>query len=112
MCKMYDIAMAAGNKRMKGNIFLGREMEILRQYEQSEFSERMLLFIQFPDLRSIFQEIEFKESAAQRTYTFSNKTKDSNQTVMSRQGRDTTKYENRSGRKGVEHGENDRSLRN
>jgi hypothetical protein len=69
----------------KGIIFMGREMEILRQYEQAEFPERMILFLQFPDLRNIFQEVEFKESAAERTNIsstkphYQNKTKDSNQ---------------------------------
>jgi len=32
--------------------------EILRQYTQADFSKRIYLFLQFPDLRDAFQEIE------------------------------------------------------
>jgi len=34
--------------------------EILRQYAQADFSKRIYLFLQFPGLRDIFQEIERK----------------------------------------------------
>jgi hypothetical protein len=43
-----------------------KESEIIRQYEGTSFFERMHLFLQFPDLREIFQEIECYESEAQR----------------------------------------------
>ena len=37
-----------------------RVKEILIQYEQADFFERMHLFLQFPDLRNVFGEIERK----------------------------------------------------
>ena len=43
-----------------------KEIEILMQYAQAGFSERMDLFLQSPDLRSAFQEMDRKELAAQR----------------------------------------------
>jgi hypothetical protein len=37
-----------------------KEVEILIQYVQADFSKRMFLFLQIPDLRDAFQEIERK----------------------------------------------------
>jgi hypothetical protein len=35
-----------------------RGIEVLIQYAQADFSQRIYLFLQFPDLRDAFQEIE------------------------------------------------------
>jgi len=35
-----------------------KEAEILKQYARADFSKRMYLFLQFPNLRDTFQEIE------------------------------------------------------
>ena len=35
-----------------------KEAEILIKYVQADFSKRVYLFLQFPDLRDTFQEIE------------------------------------------------------
>jgi len=37
--------------------------EILRQYTEARINERLHLFLQFPDLRRSFQEIDHKELA-------------------------------------------------
>jgi hypothetical protein len=37
-----------------------KEVKILLQYARAGFSKRMHLFLQFPDLRDVFQEIERK----------------------------------------------------
>jgi hypothetical protein len=37
-----------------------RVREILIQYAEAEFSQRIYLFLQFPGLRDVFQEIERK----------------------------------------------------
>jgi hypothetical protein len=37
-----------------------KEVEILIQYVQADFSKRMYLFLQFLDMRDAFQEIERK----------------------------------------------------
>ena len=37
-----------------------KEAEILKQYARADFSKRMDLFLQFPNLRDTFQEIERK----------------------------------------------------
>ncbi|MBA4394481.1 MAG: hypothetical protein C0407_13090 [Desulfobacca sp.] len=42
------------------------KMEIIREYEQNGFCERMHLFLQFRDLRDVFQEMEHKESEARK----------------------------------------------
>lgn len=39
-----------------------RTIEILKQYRQADFYERTCLFLQFPDLRDVLQDIEFKKS--------------------------------------------------
>jgi len=43
-----------------------KEVEILIQYTQADFSKRMHMFLQFPDLRDSFQEIDLKDFAAQK----------------------------------------------
>lgn len=37
-----------------------KETKILIQYTRAGFSKRMHLFLQFPDLRNVFQDIERK----------------------------------------------------
>jgi uncharacterized protein YehS (DUF1456 family) len=44
-----------------------RTKEIFKRYEQADFFERMCLFLQFSDLRDIFQEIEFNDSSPERS---------------------------------------------
>ncbi len=41
-------------------IVMKKEAEILIQYVRGDFSKRMYMFLQFPDLRDTFQEIERK----------------------------------------------------
>jgi len=41
-------------------IVMKKEAEILIQYARGDFSKRMYMFLQFPDLRDAFQEIERK----------------------------------------------------
>ena len=45
--------------------------EILRQYTEARIDERLHLFLQFPDLRRSFQEIDRKDLAFHRTSTSS-----------------------------------------
>jgi len=45
-----------------------QEMEILIRYGEADFNERLHLFLQFPELRGAFQEIEFKNLAAQMAF--------------------------------------------
>jgi hypothetical protein len=40
--------------------------EILRQYTEARINERLHLFLEFPDLRRSFQEIDLKELAFQK----------------------------------------------
>ena len=42
------------------------EIEILTRYGEAGFSKRLHLFLQFPELRWAFQEIELKELNARR----------------------------------------------
>ena len=42
-----------------------RKIDILIQYGKADMGKRLHLFLQFPDLRRGFQEIERKESTAQ-----------------------------------------------
>lgn len=49
-----------------GKIVMGKVTETLIQYARADFFQRMHLFLQFPDLRGAFQEIERKDLAAQR----------------------------------------------
>ena len=43
-----------------------KEIEILLQYTQADSFRRMHMFLQSPDLRNVFQEIERKGLGAQR----------------------------------------------
>ena len=43
--------------------------EILRQYAEARIGERLHLFLQFPDLRRSFQEIDHKDLAFQKAST-------------------------------------------
>ncbi len=43
-----------------------KEVEILIQYTKADFFRRMHMFLQFPDLRDSFQEIDLKDLAAQK----------------------------------------------
>ena len=43
-----------------------KEVEMLTQYTQADFCGRMHMFLQFPGLRSSFQEIDRKDLTAQR----------------------------------------------
>ncbi len=45
-----------------------RAMEILMQYAQADFSERIYLFLQFRGLRDAFQEIERKSLCCARAF--------------------------------------------
>ncbi len=42
-----------------------QEIDILLQYGEADISKKLHLFLQFPDLRSAFQEIERKSAPAQ-----------------------------------------------
>jgi len=44
---------------------MGQEIDMLIQYGQGDINKKLNLFLQFPDLRSGFQEIERKGLAAQ-----------------------------------------------
>ena len=43
-----------------------QEIDILIQYGEADMSKRLHLFLQFPDLRRAFQEIERKHLAVRR----------------------------------------------
>jgi hypothetical protein len=43
-----------------------KKIEILTRYGEADMKKRLYLFLQFPDLRWAFQEIELKDLAAQR----------------------------------------------
>jgi hypothetical protein len=43
-----------------------QEIEILMQYEKADFNKRLHLFLEFPDLRRSFQEMELKDLVAQK----------------------------------------------
>ena len=44
------------------------EIDILTRYREADENERLYLFLQFPDLRISFQEIDLEEYAANRDY--------------------------------------------
>lgn len=46
-------------------------VEIIRQYKQTGLGERMFMFLQYRDLRDIFQEVEFNESEELEPYASS-----------------------------------------
>jgi hypothetical protein len=54
---------AAGERR---EVVMEKELEILIQYTQADFFKRMHMFLQFPDLRGSFQEIDLKDLAVQK----------------------------------------------
>jgi hypothetical protein len=43
-----------------------KEVEMLIQYTQADYIKRMHMFLQYPDLRGSFQEIDRKDLAAQK----------------------------------------------
>lgn len=45
-----------------------RGIEILIQYAQADFPQRIYLFLQFPDLRDAFQEIERTSFCCSRSF--------------------------------------------
>ena len=46
-------------------------VKILQQYAQADFSQRIYLFLQFPDLRDAFQEIERKGFPCSHDFAYS-----------------------------------------
>jgi hypothetical protein len=46
-----------------------KEVEMLTQYTQADFCGRIHMFLQFPGLRSSFQEIDRKDLAAQKAFS-------------------------------------------
>ncbi len=40
---------------------MDKKIEILKQYAESDVNKRLLLFLEFPDLRKAFQDIERKD---------------------------------------------------
>ena len=52
-------------KRLKGEEVMEQKMDILIQYGEADINKKLHLFLQFPDLRSGFQEIERKGLAVQ-----------------------------------------------
>jgi hypothetical protein len=42
----------------KGEMVMKKKAEILIEYVQADFCKRMYMFLQFPDLRDAFQEID------------------------------------------------------
>ena len=51
--------------RKEGRATMEQEIDILIQYGKADMGKRLHLFLQFPDLRRGFQEIERKKLAAQ-----------------------------------------------
>ena len=43
-----------------------QEIEILMQYEKADFNKRLHLFLEFPDLRRAFQEMDLKDLVVHR----------------------------------------------
>jgi hypothetical protein len=43
-----------------------QEIDILIQYGEADINKKLHLFLQFPDLRNAFQEIDRKNAAAQK----------------------------------------------
>ena len=44
------------------------EIEIVARYRRADADERLYIFLQFPDLRIFFQEIDLEEYAAQQDH--------------------------------------------
>jgi hypothetical protein len=53
-----------------------KERDILDEYQQNDFFGRMHLFLQYRDLRGVFQEMERKESKAPGPAVISNENPD------------------------------------
>jgi hypothetical protein len=51
-----------------GKIVMKEEIEIEARYRKADADERLYLFLQFPELRISFQEIDLEEYAANRDY--------------------------------------------
>jgi hypothetical protein len=49
-----------------GKIVMKEEIEIVARYRRADADERLYLFLQFPELRISFQEIDLEEYAAQK----------------------------------------------
>jgi hypothetical protein len=49
----------------EGKLVMEQKIEVLLQYEEADFNERLHLFLGFPDMRRVFQEIERKDLVAQ-----------------------------------------------
>jgi hypothetical protein len=50
--------------------------EILKLYEQVDYAHRMQLFLQFPDLRDVFEDIELTSPAVDNDHIVSEWQKD------------------------------------
>jgi len=48
-----------------------KEAEILKKYAQADFAKRMYLFLQYPDLRAAFQQIEHCKFRCPNGFSFS-----------------------------------------
>lgn len=48
-----------------------KEAEILMKYAQADFAKRMYLFLQYPDLRAAFQQIEHCKFRCPNGFSFS-----------------------------------------
>jgi hypothetical protein len=43
-----------------------RPTEILKRYKESDFYERLCIFLQFPDLRDAFEDIELRNPPVEK----------------------------------------------
>lgn len=50
-------------------------LDILKQYKQADSYERTCLFLQYPDLRDVLQDIELKNPAVEIDHTIFNSLK-------------------------------------
>ena len=51
-----------------GKIVMKEEIEIVARYRRADENERLYLFLQYPELRISFQEIDLEEYIANRDY--------------------------------------------
>ena len=51
-----------------GKTVMKKEKEIVARYREADENERLYLFLQFPDLRISFQEIDLEEYIANRDF--------------------------------------------
>ena len=49
---------------------MDRTTEIIKRYEKSDSYERLCIFLSFPDLRDVFEDIELKIPVADEHRTF------------------------------------------